>query len=89
MKIKKTKHFQKSFNRLPEVQKKKTEKQLALFFKSMFHASLHTEKLQPHYKNIWSFRVDLKYRVIFTFVPSKDELWLLAIGPHDIYKKHA
>lgn len=88
MNIKKAERFQKSFDRLPEEQKKKTEKQLMIFFKSMFHPSLHTEKLQPHYKNLWSFRVDRKYRAIFTFVPSRDELWLLDIGPHDIYKKH-
>jgi len=45
------------------------------------------EKLEPKYKNIWSFRVDQKYRVLFTFVPRENELWLLDIGPHDIYRK--
>lgn len=89
MNIKKTNRFQKGYKALPEAQKKKAEKQLIVFIENMFYPSLHTEKLAPAYKNIWSFRIDKKYRVIFTFVPNRNEIWLLNIGPHDIYKKHS
>lgn len=85
MKIIETARFRASFEKLQKPTKQKTKKQLQLFLKNMFYPSLHTEKLEPRQKNIWSFRVDKNYRVIFTFL-SADTLLFLDIGPHDIYK---
>ena len=87
MQIVATERFRKSQKVLPKAQKEKLKKQFEFFMKDMWHPSLHTEKLEPRYKNIWSFRIDQKYRVLFTFVPRDNELWLLNVGPHDIYKK--
>lgn len=86
MKIIETARFRASFKKLQKPTKHKVKKQFQLFFENIFHPSLHTEKLEPRHKNIWSFRVDKSYRVIF-IVSSRDTVLLLDIGPHDIYRK--
>lgn len=86
MKITETEKFRKSLNSLQTNTRKKAKKQFELFIQNLFHPSLHTEKLEPKNKNLWSFRVDKNYRVIFTFM-DKETLLLLDIGPHDIYKQ--
>jgi len=81
-----TEEFQKQYQKLPEPVKKKLEKQENLFRQNPFHLSLHTEKLKPKDKEIWSFRIDKKYRIIFRFINGKKVLFL-TVGPHDwIYK---
>ncbi len=86
MKITETEKFRKSLDSLQSNTRKKAKKQFKLFIQNLFHPSLHTEKLEPKNKNLWSFRIDKNYRVIFTFT-DKETLLLLDIGPHDIYKK--
>lgn len=86
MKITETEKFRKSLDSLQLSTRKKVKKQFKLFIQNLFHPSLHTEKLEPKNKNLWSFRIDKSYRVIFTFMDKKTVL-LLDVGPHDIYKK--
>ena len=86
MRILETRRFRGSLDQLHGSLRKKAKKQFGLFLNNLFHPSLHTEKLQPKDKNIWSFRIDKSCRVIFTFV-EKETILLLDIGPHDIYKK--
>lgn len=86
MRILETDRFRKSLNQLDPSIRKKVKKQFTLFLHNLFHPSLHTEKLEPKDKNIWSFRIDRSCRVIFTFT-EKETILLLDIGPHDIYKK--
>lgn len=86
MQVKETPRFRKSFDSLDGLVKKKFVKQFKLFLSNLFHPSLNTEKLQPKEKNIWSFRLDKNYRVIFTFEGS-EMIVLLDVGPHDIYRK--
>lgn len=87
MKITETERFRKSFDALDKTQRKKAKKQFQLFIKNLFYPSLHTEKLEPKKNNIWSFRIDKNFRVIFTF-PDTDTILLLDIGSHNIYKKY-
>lgn len=86
MKIIRTDRFERSFQKLQKPLKTKAMKKIALFLENLFHPSLHTEKLEPRKKNIWSFRLDRNHRVIFTF-PEADTILFLNIGPHDIYRK--
>lgn len=86
MKITETERFRKSLNALQSNIRKKVKKQFKLFIQDLFHPSLRTEKLEPKNRNLWSFRIDKNYRVIFTFT-DKETLLLLDIGPHDIYKR--
>lgn len=81
-----TKEFEVSYSELPELVQRKAEKQQELFRNNPFYPSLNTEKLSPKSNNLWSFRVDKKYRVIFRFADN-DKVYFLNIGPHDwIYK---
>ncbi|OGZ67946.1 MAG: hypothetical protein A3D44_01510 [Candidatus Staskawiczbacteria bacterium RIFCSPHIGHO2_02_FULL_42_22] len=44
---------------------KKWQKASLMFWKNIRHASLKTELLQPHWRGIYSFRIDQKYRALF------------------------
>lgn len=86
MEILVTKEFEIRYKDLPEIIKKKAEKQEKLFIKNAFHPSLNTEKLEPKGKQIWSFRIDRKYRIFFRFI-NGGKVVFLTVGPHDwIYK---
>lgn len=86
MEILLTKEFKEKFFCLDKTIQKKAEKQTNLFKINPFHPSLHTEKLVPKSKEVWSFRIDKKYRIIFRFI-NKNEVLFLTTGPHDwIYK---
>ena len=81
-----TDEFVKRYKLLPVSLQKKAEKQEKLFRQNPFHPSLHTEKLEPKGKQVWSFRVDRSYRVLFRFA-DRQKVIFLSVGPHDwIYK---
>lgn len=81
-----TKEFKIRYLDLPEVIKKKAQKQEQLFRKDLFHPSLHTEKLEPRGKQMWSVRIDKKYRILFRFI-SNNRVLFLTVGTHNwIYK---
>jgi len=86
MEIFTTEDFEKDYSSLPKEIQEKAKKQENFFKDNPFHPSLHTEKLVPESKQIWSFRVDKKYRVVFKFL-GENKTVFIAIGPHDwIYK---
>ena len=81
-----TEEFEKRYQNLPHNIQQKAEKKTSLFKENVFHPSLKTEKLEPRNKELWSFRVDKKYRILFRF-NNKSSVRFLVIGPHDwIYK---
>lgn len=47
-------------------------------------ASLKIHKLHGQMKDLWSFSVNYKIRIVFKY-ESKKEIVLLAIGDHEIY----
>lgn len=78
--------FVKQFKRLPKAIQKRALKQELIFKANPLHPSLNTEKLSPKLKQLWSIRVDRKYRIIFRNHPGTS-VYFLAIGEHDwIYK---
>lgn len=86
MEIFTTEDFENDYSSLPKQIQKKAKKQEEIFKNNPFYPSLHTEKLHPKSKAIWSFRVDINYRVIFR-VLGKNKVVFIAIGPHDwVYK---
>lgn len=86
MRIIVTEEFTKLFQNLPKPTQKKADKQTGLFRKNPFHSSLHTEKLNPKHKQLWSIRVDKYYRIIFRFRDDGTAVFL-TIGHHNwIYK---
>lgn len=86
MEIFTTKIFEKRYADLPKQIKLKVEKQEKIFKKNIFHPSFHTEKLAPKSKEIWSLRIDSKYRITFRFLDDNKAVFL-TIGSHDqVYK---
>jgi mRNA-degrading endonuclease RelE of RelBE toxin-antitoxin system len=66
-----TDEFVRRYKLLPKSIQRKAEKQEGLFRQNPFHPSLHTEKLEPKGKQVWSFRIDRSYRVLFRFADNK------------------
>ena len=77
-----TEEFTLQYQRLSASIQKKAEKQEKIFQSNPFHPSLHTEKLAPKGKQVWSFRIDKKYRIMFRFLSGRTVLFL-TVGPHD------
>lgn len=81
-----TEEFQKRYGNLPTIIQRKAEKQEKIFRQNPFHSSLHTEKLEPKGREVWSFRIDKKYRIFFRFI-NGNKVRFLTVGSHDwIYK---
>lgn len=81
-----TAEFERGYSDLPVPIQRKAERRQKLFVENPFHPSLETEKLNPKSQNMWSFRIDRKYRIIFRFLDGGTVLFLGA-GPHGwIYK---
>lgn len=81
-----TDEFEKKFKELPTAIRKKAEKKEEIFRQNPYHPSLHTEKLAPKHKEVWSARIDREYRVIFRFLDNNQVL-LLTCGHHNwIYR---
>lgn len=81
-----TEEFQQRYSCLSKQIQQKAEKQTEIFRGNPFYPSLHTEKLIPKSKEVWSFRIDKRYRIIFRFL-DKNKVIFLTVGPHGwIYK---
>ena len=48
---------------------KKWDKACALFEQDVRHPSLNVELLEPHWRGVYSFRIDRKYRALFFLTP--------------------
>lgn len=83
--------FDKLFAELPEAIQLKAVKRTDIFRANPFNPSLQTEKLHPKKHQVWSFRVDISYRIIFKFIrPNHAELRYIGhhnqIYNYDIFK---
>ena len=77
--------FVRQFNKLdPELQQEVEEK-IELFKDKGSHKQLKIHKLHGRLKDRYSFSVNYKFRIIFTRL-SKNEIVLLAVGNHSVYK---
>jgi len=61
----------------------KWKKQKNIFEKNIRHPSLNTELLEPHWRGIYSFRIDRKYRALFFITNGKAEVFQITLH----YKK--
>ncbi len=88
MKYRKSKQFQKSFNRLPANTQAKARKAFSLFKQHPyppFHPSLVIKKVRGK-KGIFEGRVNDFYRFTFAIIKQDNETiyYFRNIGPHDI-----
>ena len=80
-----TKTFDRLFKKLDRKIQEKAVKKSDFFKNNPFNKTLRIEKLHTKKIEVWSFRVDIYYRIIFRF-SNKDEVEFLFIGHHnDIY----
>ncbi|CUQ68281.1 type II toxin-antitoxin system RelE family toxin [Candidatus Nitrospira inopinata] len=60
--------FDRLFRKLSKPIQRKAAAKTDLFRENPFHPSLHSEKLHPKHHEVWSFRVDRAYRIVFKFL---------------------
>ena len=81
-----TAEFERRYAALPAAIQRKAERRERLFRMNPFYGALHTEKLHPKKKEVWSFRVDDSYRILFRF-KDRNTVYFLSVGPHQwIYR---
>ncbi len=86
IKILTTETFDKLFARLERKIQEKAAEKTEIFKENPFHPILRTEKLHPKKHDVWSFRVDIDYRIVFRFL-EKDNIEFMFIGHHNqIYR---
>lgn len=83
-----TDEFQKKFSNLPNSIQKKDIRKINVFALNPFHRSLRVEKINPSELNIWSFRIDISYRILFRFLDSNNTIFLLIDHHENIYRYH-
>ena len=88
MKIFRPEVFDESFIELPRPIQKKAVKKIEIFQENPFHPILRTEKINPSQLNLWTFRIDIAYRVLFRFLDSENALFILADHHKNIYRYH-
>ncbi len=82
--------FVKQFRKLDKRVQQSAIKQESLFKDNPLHPSLNIEKLRPRKKELWSIRVDKKYRIIFRYTDTtRNDIYFLAIGEHNFIYKFA
>lgn len=79
-----TPHFLRQFNKLPPSLQDEVEENIILFQKDPQLPSLRVHKLDGRMKGCWSFFVNYRYRVVFSY-DRKKEAALLAVGDHSVY----
>lgn len=78
--------FWKDYDALPADIRERADKQFALLMSDPRHPSLHLKKIsEQNGQEIWSARVNLKYRTLAIRVP--DAFVWFWIGEHDAYNQ--
>ncbi len=82
MEIQTTATFDKLFLKLPRKIQIKADEKATLLRENPFNPLLRTEKLHPKGYDVWSFRIDLQYRIVFKFT-GKDIIEFRFVGHHN------
>ena len=77
--------FVKKFNKLETALQEEAFEKIELFKDIKNHKQLKVHKLNGVLYGRYSFSVNYKTRIVFTYL-SKTEAVLLSIGDHDVYK---
>ena len=77
--------FNRQFRTLDELIQEEAIEKIELFKNIENHKQLKVHKLKGPLSGRYSFSVNYKFRIIFTYL-SKKEAVLMAIGDHEIYK---
>jgi len=78
--------FARKFNRLEVALQDEVMEKIELFKDEKNHKYLKVHKLHGVLSGRYSFSVNYKTRIVFSYL-SKNEAVLLAVGDHDVYKE--
>jgi len=85
LKIHVTPHFERAFQKLnPQVKERAAKKDL-IFRGNPTDPRLKTHALKGRLKDLWSYPVDYRHRILFEFL-KKGEVIYHDIGSHDVYR---
>ena len=74
--------FDELFLKLPNKIQIKADEKTKLFRENPFNPVLRTEKLHPKGHDVWSFRVDINYMIVFKFT-GKNSAEFRFVGHHN------
>jgi len=77
--------FVRNFKKLNDNLKEEILEKIEMFKSISNHKLLKVHKLNGKHKDCYSFSINYTYRIIFQY-QNKNQVALLAIGDHDIYK---
>jgi addiction module RelE/StbE family toxin len=77
--------FIKAFDDLEEALQNEIIEKIELLKSEKNHKQLKVHKLHGKFKDKYSFSVNYRYRIVFMY-ESKNEIVLMAVGDHEIYK---
>ncbi|MBI4437834.1 type II toxin-antitoxin system mRNA interferase toxin, RelE/StbE family [Candidatus Uhrbacteria bacterium] len=81
-----TPEFKRDYKKLSGALQELLKKKGRVFEIEPFHPLLRTHKLSGKLRDLWSFSLDYRCRVIFHF-RGQGEVELLRVGDHSIYRK--
>ena len=79
-----TPNFLRQLKKLEPSLREEVLEKIELFQKNKRDTSLKVHKLSGKLKDRYSFSINYRYRIIFTYF-SKEEVILTAVGDHDVY----
>lgn len=85
MKVAYTPRFIRLYKKLPSGLQNEVVEKIELFKEVDNHQRLEVHKLKGRLKKFYGFSVDYKNRIVFEYI-SENEVALLAVGDHEIYK---
>ncbi len=85
MKVAYTPRFLRLFKKLPLGLQDEVIEKIELFKNIDNHQRLEVHKLKGKLKKFYGFSVDYKNRIVFEYL-SENEVALLAVGDHEIYR---
>lgn len=77
--------FVRMLKMLPRELQDETIEKIDLFKQPKNHLTLKVYKLKGRLKGRYSFSINYKTRIVFTYLKQGDMPCLLAIGEHDVY----
>lgn len=80
-----TPSFYRQFRTLEKQLQEEAIEKIDLFKDPKNHKQLKVHKLKGYFSGRYSFYVNYKIRIVFSYLSRKEAI-LLAIGDHDIYK---
>lgn len=78
--------FKRKFKKLSKKLQEEGLEKIILFAEPNNHSQLQVHKLKGRMDGRWSFSVNYRYRIVFTWQKQNESAILLTIGDHSLYE---